>query len=230
MVELLLVGVGLGVRLADALGDNLGVAVLVAEVLAVFALHTRSVLEKFSTKCAAHDAVELLVDELVAVLFLYLFLALADGSFAAQAGIEGSLAPVLFGFKKVSDSLVRSESECSLKLIESLMLPTGSRENQASTMFGSPWSLPGGAWAPPPIGPRPPMGAPEGSIPIPPCWPGAPPRPPGPGPPPLFICSAVTHCDPASSELILFLRISSTMSEMRIHSMPIGVGNWPDLS
>lgn len=49
VVDLLLVGIGLIVGLADTLGDNLGVTFSMASILAIRALHTRSVLEEIST-------------------------------------------------------------------------------------------------------------------------------------------------------------------------------------
>ena len=49
MVDLLLVGVGFVVCLTDTLGDNLRVAFFVASVLAIRALHTRSIFKEFST-------------------------------------------------------------------------------------------------------------------------------------------------------------------------------------
>lgn len=49
VVDLLLIGIGFIVGLADTLGDNLGVAFSMASILAIRALHTRSVLEEIST-------------------------------------------------------------------------------------------------------------------------------------------------------------------------------------
>lgn len=49
VVDLLLVGIGLVVGLADTLGDDLRVAFAMASVFAIRALHARSILEKFST-------------------------------------------------------------------------------------------------------------------------------------------------------------------------------------
>lgn len=49
VVDLLLVGVGLIVGLADTLCDNLGVTLAVTGVLAIRALHASSILEEFST-------------------------------------------------------------------------------------------------------------------------------------------------------------------------------------
>lgn len=46
----------------------------------------------------------------------------------------------------------------------------------------------------------------------------------------LSILSAVTHCELPSSASIFLRLISSAMSDIRIHSMPIGVGRAPDLS
>jgi flagellar basal body P-ring protein FlgI len=49
VVDLLLVGIGLVVGLADTLGDDLGVTFTVASILAVRTLHTCGVLEEVST-------------------------------------------------------------------------------------------------------------------------------------------------------------------------------------
>ena len=49
VIQFLLIRVGFGIRLADALGDDLGVALSMASILAVLALHTRRVFEKIST-------------------------------------------------------------------------------------------------------------------------------------------------------------------------------------
>ena len=59
VVDLLFLGVGLCVGLADALGYNISVTFRVASVLAVLALHARRVLEEVGTEGATHDVVEL---------------------------------------------------------------------------------------------------------------------------------------------------------------------------
>lgn len=91
VVEFCLVGVCLGIRLCDTFGDHLGITLLVASVVAVRTLHASSILEKFSAKRAAHDIVELLLGEFVAILFDDLFFALADSALAAETHVEWSL-------------------------------------------------------------------------------------------------------------------------------------------
>ena len=48
VIELFLVGIGFRVRLADAFGNNLCIAILVTKILAVLALHSSRILEKFT--------------------------------------------------------------------------------------------------------------------------------------------------------------------------------------
>lgn len=97
VVDLLLVGIGLIVCLADTLGDNLGIAFAMASILAVRALHTCGVLEEISTQRTAHDVVELLGDKLVALLFVDLFLLLADGTLSVETNVEGTAILQLLG-------------------------------------------------------------------------------------------------------------------------------------
>jgi hypothetical protein len=97
VVDLLLVGIGLVVRLADTFGDNLLVALAVAGILAVRALHARSVLEELSAQRTAHDVVELLGDELVALLLVNLFLLLTHGTLAVETNVEGPTILELLG-------------------------------------------------------------------------------------------------------------------------------------
>lgn len=97
MVDLLLVGVGFVVCLTDTLGDNLRVAFLVASVLAIRALHTRSIFKEFSTKRTAHDVVELLGDEFVALLLVDVIFLLTHGTLTVKTDIEGTTVLQLLG-------------------------------------------------------------------------------------------------------------------------------------
>jgi hypothetical protein len=97
VVDLLLVGIGLVVRLADTFGDNLLVALAVAGILAVRALHARSVLEELSAQRTAHDVVELLGDELVTLLLVNLFLLLTHGTLTVETNVEGPTILELLG-------------------------------------------------------------------------------------------------------------------------------------
>jgi hypothetical protein len=98
VIDLLLVGVGLIVGLADTLGDNLRVAFTVASVLAVRALHARGILEEISAQRTAHDVVELLGDKLVALLFVNLLLLLAHGTLSVETNVEGTTILQLLGY------------------------------------------------------------------------------------------------------------------------------------
>jgi hypothetical protein len=98
VVDLLFVGVGFVVGLANTLGDNLRVALFVTCVLAVGTLHTRSILEKFSTQRTAHDVVELLGDELVTLLLVDLLLLLTNGTLTVETNIERTAVLQLFGY------------------------------------------------------------------------------------------------------------------------------------
>lgn len=90
MVDLFLLGIGLGIRLADALGDNTRVALRVASILAVLALHTGRVLEEVTTESTAHDVVKLPLHKLVAVNIVNLLLPLTNGTLSAQTGAHFS--------------------------------------------------------------------------------------------------------------------------------------------
>jgi len=97
VIELGLVWVGFGVGLSDALGNNLGVALLVTRVVAVRALHTGGILKELATERTTHNVVELLLDELVSVLLDDVFFTLANGTFATKTKIEGLLVAGVFG-------------------------------------------------------------------------------------------------------------------------------------
>lgn len=100
VIDLLLVGVGLVVGLADTLGDHLRVAFLVTCVLAIRTLHAGSILEEFSTERTAHDVVELLGNELVTLLLVNLLLLLTDGTLTVETDIEGTTILHLFSYRR----------------------------------------------------------------------------------------------------------------------------------
>lgn len=60
VVQLLFVWIRLRIRFANALGDHFRIALLVAGIFAVFALHPGGVFEEFSTQSTSHNVVELL--------------------------------------------------------------------------------------------------------------------------------------------------------------------------
>lgn len=82
VIDRLLVRVGFCIGLANTFSNHFGKTVLVTSIFAVLALHTRGILEEFSTERASHDAVELLREELVAVLLHDLLFALPNGTFS----------------------------------------------------------------------------------------------------------------------------------------------------
>ena len=96
MIDLLFVWVGFVICFANAFCDDLRVAFSVTSVLTVCTLHTSGILEKFSAKSAAHNVIELLLDKLVALLFMDFFLLLADGALSIQAYIEWPSTSSLF--------------------------------------------------------------------------------------------------------------------------------------
>ena len=96
MIQLLFIRVGVCIRLANTFGDNLGIAFLVAGILAVLALHSSRIFEEVPTKRATHDVIELLKDKFMTVKLMYLFLSLTDSAFAIQPDIKRSLVLDLF--------------------------------------------------------------------------------------------------------------------------------------
>lgn len=99
VVDLFLIGIGLVVRLADTLGHHLGVAFLMASVLAVGALHPGGVFKKVAAEGTAHDVVELLSDELVALLLVDLLLLLSNCTLAVETDVERSSVLQLLGYR-----------------------------------------------------------------------------------------------------------------------------------
>lgn len=91
VVELCLVGIGLGVGLGDALCDDFGIAFLVTGIVAVGTLHACSILKKFGTESAAHDVVELLLHKLVSILLDHVLFALTDSTLTTETKIKGLL-------------------------------------------------------------------------------------------------------------------------------------------
>jgi hypothetical protein len=83
VINFAFIGICFGVRLRDTLGDNLGIAFLVAGKLAIRTLHTGGIFEEISTKRAAHDVVKLLLHKLVAILFMNFFLLLSNCTLSA---------------------------------------------------------------------------------------------------------------------------------------------------
>ena len=91
MIDLLFVWIGLRIGLADALGYDLLVAILVARVLAICALHASRIFEKVAAERTAHDIVEHLHSELVSILLDYIVFLLANGRATIETDIESLL-------------------------------------------------------------------------------------------------------------------------------------------
>ena len=100
VVDLLLVRVGLVIGLADALGNDLGIAPSVTQILAVGTLHTSSVLQQLTTEGTAHDVVELLINEFMALLLGNNLLLLPNGTLAIKSSIVHAAAARVFDCKR----------------------------------------------------------------------------------------------------------------------------------
>jgi hypothetical protein len=96
VVEFRLIRIGFGVRLCDALGDHFAIALFMARVLAVRALHSSRVLQEISAQSAPHNVIELLLDKLMPVLFMDFLSPLSNGTFPVQTDVEGSSVFALF--------------------------------------------------------------------------------------------------------------------------------------
>lgn len=90
MIDLLFVRIRFVIRLADAFRDDLRVALGVAGIFAVLALHAGRVFEQVSTECTSHNVVELLLDKFVTLLFVDFFLLLPNRALSVQANIVGA--------------------------------------------------------------------------------------------------------------------------------------------
>ena len=97
VIQLFLIGIRLRVGLADTLRHNLGIALLVAGVFAIFTLHAGRVLEKVSTQCTTHDVIELLENKFMAIELVYFLFPLSNSPFTVQTtNIEGPSVLDLF--------------------------------------------------------------------------------------------------------------------------------------
>ena len=96
MIELFLIRIAFRIGLADTFGDYLRVALFVARIFAILALHAGGVFKELTTKSTTHDVVELLEHKFMTVKFMYFFFALADGAFTVQTNVEWSPVFQLF--------------------------------------------------------------------------------------------------------------------------------------
>jgi hypothetical protein len=90
VVELLFLWICFVVCFADTLCNHVSVAFPVASVFAVCALHTGRVFEEVSAQGTSHDVVELLLNEFVAVHFVYLLLSLTNSTFTVKTQVNWS--------------------------------------------------------------------------------------------------------------------------------------------
>lgn len=104
VVDLLFVGVRFVVGLADTLGDDLWIALSVTGIFTVGTLHAGSIFQEITTKCTAHDVVELLSDKFVTLLLVNLLLLLSDGTLTVETDIEGAAILQLLGYRNMSVS------------------------------------------------------------------------------------------------------------------------------
>jgi hypothetical protein len=102
VIDLLLVGIRFVVGLADTLGDDLWIALSVTGIFTVGTLHAGSIFQENTTKCTAHDVVELLGDKLVTLLLVNLLLLLSDGTLTVETDIEGAAILQLLGYRNMS--------------------------------------------------------------------------------------------------------------------------------
>lgn len=94
------------VRFADTLGDHLVIALFVACIPAVLALHACRFEQEFLAECTQDDSVELLLNEFVAVLLEHFLFALAHGTLTSETSlVEGALADIRFDWKRVRHKL-----------------------------------------------------------------------------------------------------------------------------
>lgn len=90
MVDLLFVRIRFSVGLAYTFGDHFRIALLVTSVLAIGTLHAGGILQEVTAQRTAHDVVESLDSELVAILLDHIFLLLADCTLSIEADIKRS--------------------------------------------------------------------------------------------------------------------------------------------
>lgn len=80
MIDLIFVLISFGVTFRNALCNDLLIAIPVTSILAIVALHSSPFEQEFPTQRTQNDSVELLRNEFVSILFVYLFLSLSYSS------------------------------------------------------------------------------------------------------------------------------------------------------
>lgn len=96
MIYFFFIRVRLIVGFTDTLCDNFLIALAMASVLAIFTLHTSSILEKISAERTAHNIVELLSNEFVSLFLVNFFFSLANSTLTVQTNIKWSAILQLF--------------------------------------------------------------------------------------------------------------------------------------
>ena len=141
MVEFGFVWIRFCIGLGDTFSHHFSITLLVAGVLAIRALHACSILEKFSTKGATHDVVELLLHELVTVLLMYLFLSFTNSSLSTKADIKRLFICSVFCWrmleKEINRRLVNYLTEAYSELYSSdgLQRKPGINEDRTSLRY-----------------------------------------------------------------------------------------------
>jgi hypothetical protein len=138
MIKLLLIRIRFCIGFADTFGDDFGIALLVASVLAVCTLHSSSVFQELPTHGTAHEIVKLLSDEFMSISLVdlfFIFAVFSDSTFSSKTSnvVSFSLSDLFYCTMLVCP---REKKRHLPKLRERCIWPTGSRANHASIVTG----------------------------------------------------------------------------------------------
>lgn len=97
MVDFFFIGISLVVGFADTLCDDFRVALAMASVFTILALHPSGILEELSTERTTHNVVELLSNEFVSLFLVDFFFPLTNRTLPIQTNIEWPAILQLFG-------------------------------------------------------------------------------------------------------------------------------------
>lgn len=97
VVEFLFDWIRLVDQLSDAVGHHLGITLLMTCIVAARTLHTSSVFQQLAALSTAHDAIKLLLYELVSALLHNILFPLMNSSFSAQNKVKWLLVPRVLG-------------------------------------------------------------------------------------------------------------------------------------
>lgn len=98
MVDLFFVWISFVICLAYTFCHHFRIALSMASIFAICALHASGVFQEISTKSTTHNVVELLSNKLVALLLMDLFFLLAHSTLSIETDIEGPPILELFGY------------------------------------------------------------------------------------------------------------------------------------